>query len=173
MKQFEAYKFCPRCGKEVNIINSYILKCHSCGLNFFQSFKPACNAIIVNENNEVLLGKRANEPMKGSYSLPGGFIGLDETPEKALEREIKEELNFDMEIKSENYIGTFYVGYDYQNINYDVLILYFIVKVQSSIINQITAQDDVESVEFVKPEASFEMLAWDSDSKAIKKYFNL
>lgn len=173
MKQFEIYKFCPRCSKDLKVVNSYILKCSTCGLNFFQSFKPACNAVIINEKNEVLLGKRASDPHKGKYNLPGGFIGLDETAEEALEREIKEELNLEMKVYSKDYIGSFYLGYDYQNINYDVLILFFVVKVQSSIINQITPQDDVESVEFVQPNKAFEMLVWDADSKAIKKYFNL
>lgn len=173
MKQFETYKFCPRCGKDLSIINSYILKCTSCGLNFFQAFKPACNAVIINEKDEVLLGKRASDPHKGEYSLPGGFMGLDETAEEALEREIKEELNLEMKVNSQDYIGSFYVGYNYQNINYDVLILYFLIKVQSSIINQITAQDDVESVEFIQPKKASDILVWDADSKAIKKYFNL
>ena len=40
---------------------------------------------------EVLLIKRGNEPYKGNWSLPGGFIEMDEELEDAAARELKEE----------------------------------------------------------------------------------
>ncbi len=40
---------------------------------------------------EVLLIKRGNEPYKGRWSLPGGFIEMDEELEDAAARELKEE----------------------------------------------------------------------------------
>jgi 8-oxo-dGTP diphosphatase len=40
---------------------------------------------------EVLLIKRGNEPYKGCWSLPGGFIEMDEELEDAAARELKEE----------------------------------------------------------------------------------
>lgn len=46
----------------------------------------------VHENAlRVLLIKRALEPHKGEWALPGGFVNLDESLEKAARRELKEE----------------------------------------------------------------------------------
>ena len=43
------------------------------------------------ERVEVLLIKRAREPFKGEWALPGGFVDKDESLEAAAMRELKEE----------------------------------------------------------------------------------
>jgi 8-oxo-dGTP diphosphatase len=40
---------------------------------------------------QVLLVERAQEPFKGSYAIPGGFVDMDETLETAALRELEEE----------------------------------------------------------------------------------
>jgi 8-oxo-dGTP diphosphatase len=40
---------------------------------------------------KLLLIKRGNEPFKGQWALPGGFIGIDEELEDAVVRELQEE----------------------------------------------------------------------------------
>lgn len=42
---------------------------------------------------KVLLIERGNEPYKGHWALPGGFMRIDETIEQAAERELREETN--------------------------------------------------------------------------------
>ena len=42
------------------------------------------------ENNNILLIKRATDPFKDSWALPGGFVELGETLEQAVSRETKE-----------------------------------------------------------------------------------
>jgi 8-oxo-dGTP diphosphatase len=44
-----------------------------------------------NKITEVLLIKRANEPFKDKWALPGGFIEIDEEIEHAAKRELFEE----------------------------------------------------------------------------------
>ena len=39
----------------------------------------------------MLLIRRKNEPFKGDYALPGGFIDIGETTEAACRREVLEE----------------------------------------------------------------------------------
>jgi len=40
---------------------------------------------------KLLLIKRKNEPFKGMWAIPGGFIGIDEELETAVARELSEE----------------------------------------------------------------------------------
>jgi ADP-ribose pyrophosphatase len=61
-----------------------------------------CGCVIINDKNEVLLVKRSNasktEP--GMWSRPGGTVEFGETVEEALKREIKEELDIEIEVLS-------------------------------------------------------------------------
>jgi len=50
----------------------------------------AVDGIIIKSGN-ILLIKRATEPFKDSWALPGGFVELGETLEQAVAREIEEE----------------------------------------------------------------------------------
>lgn len=58
------------------------------------------DAIILDENNNVVLIKRMNEPYKDSWAIPGGFVEIGETVEESCIREAKEETNLDVEIIS-------------------------------------------------------------------------
>ena len=53
---------------------------------------------VIFSERSVLLVKRAQEPGKGSWSLPGGIVELGETLEDALVREILEEASIKAEI---------------------------------------------------------------------------
>ena len=44
---------------------------------------------------DVLLIERGSQPFKGYWALPGGFIGMEETLEESVARELKEETGID------------------------------------------------------------------------------
>jgi ADP-ribose pyrophosphatase YjhB (NUDIX family) len=46
---------------------------------------------IRNNQHKLLLIRRANNPYKGEWALPGGFVDENESLEAAAQRELKEE----------------------------------------------------------------------------------
>lgn len=49
------------------------------------------DSVVVRHRAEVLLVRRGNEPYKGCWALPGGFMEMDETIEHCAVRELQEE----------------------------------------------------------------------------------
>lgn len=56
----------------------------------------ACDGLLI-ENGKILLIKRARDPFKGMWAIPGGRIEDNETAEQCLVREMKEETGLDIE----------------------------------------------------------------------------
>ena len=63
------------------------------------------DAVIQDNNQNVILIKRKYAPYKGKYALPGGFIKYNEDPEQAMIREVREETSLAVEIIKK--IGTY------------------------------------------------------------------
>ena len=54
-------------------------------------------AVVVRDGKALII-KRAHEPRKGEWSLPGGLVELGESLIDAVRREIKEETSLDIEV---------------------------------------------------------------------------
>lgn len=54
---------------------------------------------IVVRGEKVLLVKRAREPLKGKWSLPGGLVELGEELKQAVAREIREETGLEVGVE--------------------------------------------------------------------------
>lgn len=67
-------------------------------------------AAVIRDGNQIFATARGYGEFKGQWEFPGGKIEAGETPQQALVREIKEELDTDIEIGG--LIGT--IEYDYQ-----------------------------------------------------------
>lgn len=65
----------------------------------------------IKEKNQIFATARGYGDFKGQWEFPGGKIEAGETPQEALSREIREEL--DVEIKVGDLIDT--IEYDYPN----------------------------------------------------------
>lgn len=86
--------YCPYCGTKVEMhkIESKIRKfCPNCQTYIYENPVPVVAIVIFNDKNELLLIKRKEEPAKGEWALPSGFIELNEQPQDAAKRELFEE----------------------------------------------------------------------------------
>jgi len=54
-------------------------------------------AVIV-DGDRALIVRRAKEPLKGQWSIPGGMLELGEKLREGLEREIREETSLEVEV---------------------------------------------------------------------------
>lgn len=136
-------RFCPYCGQRLvfrNIDGRTRGFCYDCNRVIYENPVPATAAVVLNSDRQVLLVKRGVEPKKGEWCLPGGFIELDETPEQACLRELKEETNLNAEI---DWLLGVFIGSS--SIYKSVLIVGFLVK---NIEGQAEAGDDSEAVRF-------------------------
>ena len=53
---------------------------------------------IIQKDSQILLIKRKNEPFKGYFALPGGFVNEGERVEDAAKREAEEETSLDIKL---------------------------------------------------------------------------
>jgi ADP-ribose pyrophosphatase YjhB (NUDIX family) len=66
-------------------------RCPRCGYTFYDNPVPAAGAIIECAGR-ILLARRGAPPYEGTWDIPGGFLEAGEHPERALRRELREEL---------------------------------------------------------------------------------
>ena len=86
--------FCPYCaGKLIKkpCEGALRLFCEHCEEPVYENPIPATCLVVVDNQDRVLLVKRSVEPKKGFWCLPGGFMELGETAERAGLRELEEE----------------------------------------------------------------------------------
>lgn len=122
----EKFAYCPICGSKHFVIHNFKSKqCEDCGFVYYANPCSATAAFIVNEQDEILVVRRAKEPAKGTLDLPGGFVDMYETAEEGMRREIKEETGLDID-KVEYLFSSpniyFYSGISIHTLDMDYLV---------------------------------------------------
>ena len=93
-------KFCPRCGAEVTHEHKFGQVrpvCPQCNWIYFIDPKVAA-AVLVEQDGRVLLVRRVNEPFRGLWTLPAGFVNGGEDPAEAAARECLEETGLSVHV---------------------------------------------------------------------------
>jgi ADP-ribose pyrophosphatase YjhB (NUDIX family) len=94
------FKFCPRCATQLNLEERFGKMrpvCPNCGWIHFVDPKVAA-AVLVTQDERVLLVRRVNEPFRGLWTLPAGFVNGGEDPAEAAERECLEETGLSVRV---------------------------------------------------------------------------
>lgn len=139
MHPLDRFKYCPACGSAHWTVNNVKSKrCAACGFVYYANPSSATAAFIVNERQELLVVRRANEPAKGTLDLPGGFVDMDETAEQGMAREILEETG--LRVDHCRYLFSIPNLYDYSGMTIHTLDMFFRIDVPSSV--EVRANDD-------------------------------
>jgi len=101
---FDGWERCPSCGGPLQI-EGHSAECRECGLTVYANPAPTASALILDSRGRVLLSRRAGDPGKGMWDIPGGFIEEGEGPLETLRREMKEETG--LEIEPTEFLGGF------------------------------------------------------------------
>jgi ADP-ribose pyrophosphatase YjhB (NUDIX family) len=99
-----AFRFCPDCGSRLpeacDVERLLQQTCPACQAVHWRNAKPCAGALVVGDDGRVLLGRRAVEPAKGAWDIPGGFLEPWELPESAAVREVLEETGLHVRVSS-------------------------------------------------------------------------
>lgn len=110
----------------------------------------SCEAVIFDlyENiPQVLLGRRKNEPFQGMWSIPGGFIKMDEELEECAARELWEETGVD--ISPDDLQQTFTKGKPERDPRGRIITVVYTTVIDRTEY-ELCAGDDIEEVQWFK-----------------------
>ena len=158
------FNFCPRCGtavKQEHLYGQLREVCPNCKWIHFIDPKVAA-AVLVTENQRVLLVRRATEPFRGLWTLPAGFINGGEDPAEAAARECLEETGLNVRVMG---VYDIVAGREHPR-GADFVIVY-----QAEVLSgEMKAEDDADAVEWFDREHLPE-LAFRATQKVLQSFY--
>jgi 8-oxo-dGTP diphosphatase len=137
-------RYCPACGTPLEA-RPYDGRprptCPACGFVYFADPKVAV-AVLITNGGRVLLGRRCNEPGRGRWALPAGYVDRGEALEAAAAREAHEELNVDVRI--DRLVGLYSAAGD------PVILAVYAASITAG---EPCAGDDLDAVGYFAPDA--------------------
>jgi ADP-ribose pyrophosphatase YjhB (NUDIX family) len=85
----DGWSYCPRCASPTERGAGHV-RCPACGFVAWANSVPAVQG-LVERDGRLLLARRAIDPGRGMWDLPGGILDEGEHPEDGLRRELREE----------------------------------------------------------------------------------
>lgn len=159
--------FCPYCANSVerrHVEGKDRDFCASCATVFYENPLPVASSIVVNEEREVLLVRRKNDPYQGMWCLPIGFAESGEEVKDAALRELEEEAGITGEIVRLIDVDT--IDNDFYG---SMAIVTYEVRQTGGVI---CPGDDAIDAGFF-PILDLPVLAWSSNEKAVRIYVDI
>ena len=117
---------------------------------------------MIEEQGQVLLGKRSGSYGAGEWGLPMGFIEFEEDFLSAATREVKEETGLDIEIRS-----IISVVSNFLSPGLHTLAIVLLARVVGG---EARAGDDLEALEWFPLEGPLPEMAFEADQHIIERY---
>ena len=97
------FRYCPRCGAELEMRRSHgpdpdRAACPDCGFVHYDNPSPTVQAWIERDDGSFLALRRAADPLRGEWNMPGGFVESGEGGPEAIAREVREETGLEIEV---------------------------------------------------------------------------
>lgn len=168
IKYRDTYKFCTNCKAGLKSEQDHKI-CPNCGKHFFFNGKPTATIILTNDKGQILLLRRAHEPNKNWWDLPGGFVDENESLEEAVLRELNEEVG--LSAADIRYTGSFTDDYHYRGEIIPVVAVMFTGKAKDP--SKATTSDEALEFKFFnKQDIPIEKVAFDNQREFLRKYIN-
>ncbi len=166
----DTYQFCPRCGTEHASPGAVPFHCDQC--DFAQFFGPvaAVGGLVTNDRGRLLLVRRARDPGKGLWGLPGGFVDRGETVEQALVREIWEETQ--LKVESMQLLMTFPNHYNYRGVISPVIDSFYVCQILDTSQLQLEQAELDDFVWTIPTHEHLDQMAFASNRRAIEVWLN-
>lgn len=140
--ELDGWRYCPRCGEGIEKTEAHV-RCPACAFQAWAKPAPGTEAVILDEDERVLLGRRVFDPGAGKWDLPGGFLEEHEDPVAALRREVREETG--LELEEPEFVGFYLEPYD----NRTVLCITWLARSSGG---TAVAGDDLAEVRWFEPD---------------------
>ena len=135
----------------------------NCELCNFNNPKASATAVII-QNNKLLLLKRNEEPYKGTWDLPGGYLDGQESPQDAIRREMREELG--VYVKEETFIKTVSGSGKWGNKVFPVISFFYLVDIGDQ---KIKLNKENSKLKWIAiKDLHSEDIAWDTNKEIVK-----
>jgi ADP-ribose pyrophosphatase YjhB (NUDIX family) len=159
------FRYCPSCATELKDPGEDDARaCPSCGRTWYVNPAPTAGAVITNKGR-ALITERGSEPYKGKFDVPGGFLDPGEHPIDGLKRELREELQVEVDVTVDDIIQMH--PHEYGEDGEWVLALGFVARPVSG---KPTPGSDVASAKWVSlDELDSVEFAWDHDRELVRK----
>ncbi len=163
------YNFCPRCGHalEPREVEDHRVRpvCPNCHFIVYLN-PPIAVGVIATRGDDarVVLVRRGENPGRGLWGLPAGFMEADETTEQCARRECLEETGLEVDVKELLGVWSYFHALKQTS---GVLVLY---RAEITDGEAIAGSDSTEVKFCASAEIPFEELAFETHKEALRKW---
>lgn len=163
-------KYCPNCGKEsLQWDGEKKWSCPLCNFTLYNNVAGAV-AVVIRYHDEIYLTRRNQDPKKGKLDLAGGFVDPRESAEETCQRELFEELQLKIDISNLKYITSLPNIYQYKEIDYNTIDLFYEYRVQEKFEVNIELSEISETQWIPLKDINLEDIAFDSQKRFFEQY---
>ena len=127
-------------------------------------------AALIMYKDKLLIVKRAYEPAKDLWSLPGGTVELGECSKHSIKREIYEELGIEIDPDCIIDVEDFIERDSSNRVKYHFVILVYLVKLDKQY--KLSLSDEIKDINWLRPREAIKYNLTPTTKNLIKKFIS-